>query len=218
MKNRHALRRSGLLPKLVIMAKEPVAGRIKTRLAREAGVTAAVRFQRSNLTHAVLRLSADPRWLTYLAVAPATAIASRMFPARGKRIAQPRGDLGTRIAAPLAGLPPGPVVIIGADIPGITRAVLARAFAALKTADAVFGPAPDGGYWLIGLTHRARRVGVFENVRWSSQHALADTRANLARFRVATIAHMRDVDDARDLAQVGAAATRLIVSVSNAAD
>ncbi len=49
---------------------------------------------------------------------------------------------------------PGPVVIIGADIPEITPDHIGRAFAALGRSDAVFGPAADGGYWLVGLKRR----------------------------------------------------------------
>ena len=98
-------------------------------------------------------------------------------------------------------MPPGPVVIIGADIPGVTRAHIARAFAALGKADAVFGPAPDGGYWLIGLKRTAPPPpGMFRAVRWSTAHALADTRATIPHLRIAVTDRLQDVDDAADLA------------------
>jgi glycosyltransferase A (GT-A) superfamily protein (DUF2064 family) len=87
------------------------------------------------------------------------------------------------------------VVIIGADIPEIRADHIARAFAALGTADLVFGPARDGGYWLIGAKGPARRVPMFANVRWSTRHALADTRANLEGRRVALLDLLDDVDD-----------------------
>ena len=98
-------------------------------------------------------------------------------------------------------LPPGPVVIIGADIPGVTRTDIDAAFRALGDADAVFGPAEDGGYWLIGLA-RGRRTapaGLFNNVRWSTVHALADTKASLGDARIAHVRTLRDVDTAEDL-------------------
>jgi glycosyltransferase A (GT-A) superfamily protein (DUF2064 family) len=94
----------------------------------------------------------------------------------------------------------GPVCIIGADIPGVTRAHVWRAFTALGAADAVFGPAPDGGYWLIGMKGvRPPPPGLFQGVRWSSPHALADTLATLPGLRVAMVNTLADVDEAADL-------------------
>lgn len=97
-------------------------------------------------------------------------------------------------------LPPGPVCIIGADIPGLQRHHIARAFHALGNSDAVFGPAPDGGYWLVGLKRVAAvPATLFESVRWSTEHALADTVASLGGLRIAEIDVLRDVDDVADL-------------------
>ena len=92
--------------------------------------------------------------------------------------------------------PKGAVVIIGADIPDVTARHVARAFAALGHADAVFGPATDGGYWLIGARGSARNTTMFGRVRWSTEHALADTLRNLAWRRVALIDVLGDIDDA----------------------
>jgi hypothetical protein len=62
----------------------------------------------------------------------------------------------------------------------------------------VLGPAEDGGYWLIGLKRtRPIPAGLFQGVRWSSPHALTDTRASLPRwFSVALLETLEDVDDA----------------------
>ena len=116
------------------------------------------------------------------------------------RIPQGRGDLGDRMGRLMRGMPPGPVCIIGGDIPGIRRAHIARSFAALGGHDAVFGPAPDGGYWLVGLK-RANPLPptLFHNVRWSSEHALADSIASLPGKRIAQVATLNDVDTAKDL-------------------
>jgi glycosyltransferase A (GT-A) superfamily protein (DUF2064 family) len=93
-----------------------------------------------------------------------------------------------------------PVCLIGADIPGITRAHIARAFAGLGNHDAVFGPADDGGYWLVGAKHPARLPhGLFSNVRWSTEHALADTLRTLPGWRIALTDTLRDVDTGADL-------------------
>ncbi len=96
-------------------------------------------------------------------------------------------------------LPPGPVVIVGSDIPDIAPNHIAKAFRALGDNDAVFGPATDGGYWLVGLRRRPRFLDPFAGVRWSSVHALADTLANLAGRRVAFVDLLSDVDDGDSL-------------------
>jgi hypothetical protein len=89
---------------------------------------------------------------------------------------------------------------VGSDIPGVRAADVAAAFRALDgRADAVFGPAEDGGYWLVGLGPRRPR-DPFRGVRWSGPHALADTLANCRGRRVALLRRLRDVDDAADLA------------------
>ena len=93
-------------------------------------------------------------------------------------------------------LPPGPAIIVGSDIPDLSPDHVARGFAALGRADMVLGPAADGGYWLIGLSPRARAIDPFQGVRWSSPWALADTeRALPAGFRLALIDRLADVDD-----------------------
>ena len=85
-------------------------------------------------------------------------------------------------------------VLIGSDIPAIQPRHIAVAFQRLGAADAVFGPALDGGYWLVGLNRR-RPVFPFKNVRWSTRHALEDSVANLGARRVAFAARLMDVDD-----------------------
>ena len=182
------------------MVKAPVAGRSKTRLGREIGMVPAAWWARHQLAR-LARTLPDPRWDTVLAVAPDSAVVSAALPAL-PRLPQGPGDLGDRMARVFRALP-GPVLIVGADIPGITRAHVAAGFAALGADDAVLGPAPDGGYWAIGLkrTHPLP-PGLFDGVRWSSPHALADTRAGLGDRRVAFLPPLRDVDTAADLKRV----------------
>ncbi|MFX0546407.1 TIGR04282 family arsenosugar biosynthesis glycosyltransferase [Roseovarius sp. S1116L3] len=188
-------------PTLVIMLKEPRPGRVKTRLGREIGMIAAAWWFRHQ-TARLLREVEDPRWQMVLAVAPDRAgMASRVWPAHLPRVAQGQGDLGARMARLLRGVGQGPLCIIGGDIPGIRRGHIARAFGALGGHDAVFGPAHDGGYWLIGLKRRGGiPAGFLQNVRWSTEHALQDSIATLPGARVAHIDTLRDVDTAADLA------------------
>jgi hypothetical protein len=187
---------------LVIFLKEPRPGRVKTRLGREIGMTDAAWWFRHQSARLIRRLGGDRRWRTVLAVSPDNeGLASRVWPAHLPRWPQGQGDLGGRMARALQGMPPGPVIIVGADIPGVTPAHVAAGFSLLGRHDAVLGPAPDGGYWMIGLRRggRAMPMGLFQGVRWSTSHALADTVAGLAPLHVGFGATLRDVDEAADL-------------------
>ena len=187
-------------PVLAIMVKAPAAGRSKTRLGREIGMVPAAWWARHQLAR-LARTLPDPRWDIVLAVAPDTAVASGALPAL-PRLAQGPGDLGDRMVRVFRALP-GPTLIVGADIPGITQAHIAAGFAALGSHDAVLGPAPDGGYWAIGLKRtRPLPPRLFDGVRWSSPHALADTLATLDGRRIAFLAPLHDVDTAADLKRV----------------
>jgi len=188
---------------LVIMLKTPRPGRVKTRLGRGIGNIDAVWWFRHQTARLTRNLSRDPRWQTWLAISP-DPNGPDWRHAATHRISQGRGDLGARMGRVFRTLPPGPTVIIGGDIPGISPALIQSAFQSLGTSDATFGPATDGGYWLIGLARRNGRVPqtLFQNVRWSSPDALADTIASLGSARHTRIATLQDVDTSDDLAKV----------------
>lgn len=190
----------GLPNHLVIMAKLPVAGRVKTRLAAEIGATEAVRFYRALLSDTVRRLAVGRRWHTWIALTPDSAVDQFVLtaPRSATIIPQGAGSLGERMQRLMDRLPPGPAVIIGSDIPGITRGDIAAGFKVLGSADAVFGPAADGGYWLVGQRRFPRDIKLFNNVRWSSEHALADTLMNVPNRRVALLRTIADLDEEAD--------------------
>jgi uncharacterized protein len=181
------------------MAKMPVAGGVKTRLAREIGVARATGFARQAAAALLQRVGFDRRWQTILAVAPDYGIHSRAWPRGLARLPQGGGDLGARMQRIFDRGPAGPMLIVGTDVPGIRLAHIAEAFRLLGRHDAVLGPATDGGYWLVGLRRHPRVLRPLANVRWSSPHALADTLANLKGHAVAFVATLRDVDSASDL-------------------
>ncbi|MEO1138868.1 MAG: TIGR04282 family arsenosugar biosynthesis glycosyltransferase [Pseudomonadota bacterium] len=189
---------------LVVMLKEPRPGRVKTRLGREMGLTQAAWWFRHQAARLIRRLE-DPRWQLILAVSPDHAgLQSRVWPPHLERMPQGSGDLGARMSRILRVRPPGPVCIVGADIPGISCAHVARAFGALGSHDVVFGPARDGGYWLIGAKRvGALPAGLLRPVRWSSEHALADSIATLPDRRIATLDVLQDVDTLADLKTLG---------------
>lgn len=183
------------------MLKEPRPGCVKTRLGRDIGMTRAAWWFRHQ-TARLLRKVDDPRWELILALSPDhDGMQSRVWPAHLPRLPQGPGDLGDRMARVLRAMPPGPACVIGGDIPGITPAHIARGFASLGGNDAVFGPATDGGYWLVGLRHPGYApAGFLQNVRWSSEHALADSMNSLHGKRIGLCDRLADVDDAADLA------------------
>ncbi|MCC7275095.1 MAG: TIGR04282 family arsenosugar biosynthesis glycosyltransferase [Alphaproteobacteria bacterium] len=183
---------------LIVFARAARLGRGKRRLARDIGMVWAWRFQRVQTAALLRRLAADRRWRTVLAVTPDRAAAEpRPWPASCALLPQGTGDLGSRMARALAAPPPGPVVLVGADVPGIAPRHVADAFRALGDHDVVFGPALDGGYWLIGLRRRPRPAPRgFGRVRWSTAHALADSIAAIGPGRrVALVDELEDVDD-----------------------
>jgi rSAM/selenodomain-associated transferase 1 len=186
---------------LIVFLKSPRAGRVKTRLGREVGMgRAAMLFRR--MTEITLRETRNGSWRTVLAIEPPAELHANasLWGYNCPRVAQAPGDLGARMAAAMRAVAAGPVVIIGADAPGLRARRIADAFAALGSADAVFGPAEDGGYWLIGLARRRPAPRLFDGVRWSSSHALADSIASLPpSFATAFLPVLRDIDDAKDL-------------------
>lgn len=188
------------MPKLVLMTKTPRMGRVKTRLARDIGVVPAWHFYRTTVTKIVRDIGEDPRWQTLLAVAPFEGLNDQgFFPPHLSRVPQGEGNLGDRMGRLMSQLPAGPVVMIGGDSPGITKAHIAEAFKALGQADAVFGPAHDGGYWLVGLKRHPHVPHIFQNVRWSTEHALSDTLQNCTRLNVVTLEARSDIDTGADL-------------------
>lgn len=180
------------------MVKEPRPGRVKTRLGRALGMTRAAWWYRHQ-TARVMRRMKDPRWDILLAVSPdREGMLSRVWPERIARIPQGPGDLGQRMARALCATH-GPTVLIGSDIPGVEPEHIARAFRALGQAPSVIGPAPDGGYWLVGLRHpRFASSGIFRGVRWSHPETRKDTLPTLPQ-PVALIDTLSDVDEAADL-------------------
>ena len=195
--------RSGWHPRLVMFVKAPRAGRAKTRLAKDIGAARAAGFYRHATQTLTQRLGRDPRWQLLMAVDPPCVLESgweNIWPPHLTRIGQGGGDLGDRMGRVFEKLPPGPVLIIGSDAPQISTAQIAQAFKKLRGADAVFGPAPDGGYWLIGMRRDYAAPNLFENVRWSTEHALKDTIKTLpSTYRISYLSELDDVDEGADL-------------------
>ena len=185
---------------LVIMAKAPKIGQVKSRLANQIGAFAAYKFYYNTMKNTIIKLS-DSRWTTTIAITPDLALKSRKLWNGAKNlIPQGSGSLGNRMEKIMAKMPRGPTVIIGTDIPHIEKKHIERAFAALNSSDAVFGPSLDGGFWLVGLKRRPKVIKLFADVRWSNKNTLKDTIRNLpteANFLL--LDKLIDVDDLHSL-------------------
>jgi rSAM/selenodomain-associated transferase 1 len=195
------------LEHLLIFAREPVLGRVKTRLAADIGPAAALATYREllALTAATVAAAQIPAtvWLAEAPTPPADPTQPRPeWPALPWRVQPPADSLGERmrhafVEAFAAGA--ARVLIIGTDCPGLTADLLLRALDQLVTHDVVVGPAADGGYYLLGMSEL--QANLFANKQWSTATVLADTLADAARLglRVAQLPTLADVDSARDL-------------------
>lgn len=183
-------------PQLYIFAKKPGMGAAKTRLARGIGPTHAQRISRA-MSAQILRNVTDPRWDTTLYVAPALAIGTVPAWDGTPQRPQPTGSLSPRLAEVFSGAK-RPVLVIGTDCPQITASDIADALKALRNAPFVFGPAIDGGFWLMGAV-APLKPDVFNGVRWSSEDTLSDLEAKL-NGSIARLRTLTDVDDAQGLA------------------
>ncbi len=178
---------------VIVFARAPRLGTVKRRLARSIGDRAALRFHVAMLTRLLRALARCRRFDVVLAVTPDRA--HIRAPARVRIVPQGHGDLGRRMSRALGRS--RRAALIGCDIPLAGAGDMRAAFAALGTADAVFGPATDGGYWLIALGPR-RPANLFGHARWSTEHALADTLLQFRQHRVAFIRTLSDVDTVAD--------------------
>lgn len=183
---------------LVIMAKEPLPGRVKTRLAKEVGSTVAAWWFRHQLKKTIRNLN-DPRWDINISLSPDFFVKkSKFWPSKIKCIPQGKGDLGHKMRNILSLFFNRPVCIIGGDIPGITRLEISKAFKKLASRKFVIGPAEDGGFWLIG--HQGKPpTKLFDGVRWSSPWAYLDTIETFEGRSFSCLSKLRDVDSLLDL-------------------
>ena len=182
---------------LMLFVRAPRLGGGKRRLARAIGDVATLRFERLMIALLLRRLARDRRWHMRIAVTPdKMRCHARRWRGRVEATGQGGGDLGIRMRRALAACPPGPVVLVGADIPALNAHHVAAAFRVLGGHDLVFGPAEDGGFWLVGARRRPRLPRLFERVRWSSPFAFADTLAALPHgVTVGFVERLEDVDD-----------------------
>lgn len=189
------------------MAKAPVLGQVKTRLAKSVGNERALQIYRQLLNETLRLASAAQRRLSWRVAWHVTGTGAKDWiegfaPAEHERKIQTGGDLGTRMQSAFAAelQQSDRVMMIGADCPQLTLEYLQAAADALSAATAVFGPARDGGYVLIGLKKMV--APLFNGPRWSSEHTLSDTLTIAEKIGIVydLRPELQDLDTASDLA------------------
>lgn len=184
---------------LILFLKRPVAGRVKTRLAKTTGPEKVLRVYAAlvrRTVEAAARSGAD-----VFAFMDSPGDPGFVFPADFRVKVQQGTELGERMAQAFQEVFTegyGKVVIIGSDCPQMSPGVLGEAFRYLNAAPVVIGPAADGGYYLLGMT--AYVPGIFALSRWSHSGVLAETLRILQGKRTgyALLAELSDLDTEAD--------------------
>ncbi len=202
--------------RMLVVAKAPVPGQVKTRLGADIGMAAAAELAAAALldTLAACTEAVGPQ-RCHLSLAGdvagdlAGAVEREALAAAlaGWTVTPQHGDtFAARLVAAHHDVP-GPVVQIGMDTPQVTSALLLAAAAGLAGADAVLGPAPDGGWWVLALRDPSRAAPLL-TVPMSTPTTYDETRAALetAGLRVGTTTQLRDVDTVADARLVSEAA------------
>lgn len=191
--------------RLLLFAREPKLGRVKTRLEPVLGVDGCLELHRALLRRAAETLSSAQlaAWQLWVDgdVSHPEFLAQRESAAVHR---QQGGDLGARMLnaanTALRDQEVEYVLIVGADCPAVDAGYLTEALQALnRGAEVVLGPAEDGGYVLIGL--RKARPELFSGVRWGQSSVLAETVANCRASAIEPVLldTRWDVDRASDL-------------------
>lgn len=186
--------------RLLVFAREPIAGEVKTRLASEIGSAAAACVYRQLLDY-TLRVASKVGCEVELLLAevPRTDWSRKIgFPVRS----QIGKSLGERILNALMGAfreGATRTLVIGSDCPYLSAHHLREGFVALQKSRVVLGPAGDGGYWLIG--QRMPAVDIFSGISWSHPSTLAQTRARLRELAIGweELELLDDIDTGEDL-------------------
>ncbi|MBD0838392.1 MULTISPECIES: DUF2064 domain-containing protein [unclassified Streptomyces] len=182
---------------LLVIAKEPRPGRVKTRLTPPFTPEEAAALAEASLADTLGVVARTParRRVLVLDGSPGP-----WLPPGFEVVPQCAGGLDERLATAFAGCA-GPTLLIGMDTPQVTPDLLSVDF---TDCDAYFGPAADGGFWALGLSRPD--PSRLRGVPMSTPHTGAHQRARLADLRVRDLPVLRDVDTADDARAVAEAA------------
>lgn len=196
-----------LAAQLIVIAKEPVPGRVKTRLTPPFTPREAALLAEAALTDTLAAAAVAPVARRVLALAGSPG---PWLPSGFDVIAQSGGGLDERLGNAFADTYAGlaqPMVLIGMDTPQVTPSLLTAAVTPLVTgeADAVFGPAADGGFWLLGLRRPDASLTLGVPMSTSDTGRIQLERLTAAGLRVAAVPELTDVDTVAEAERVAAA-------------
>ena len=192
---------------VVVMARPPVPGECKTRLAASIGARAAAELAAAMLgdvLDAAARLPAAER---VLLAAPGGASTLAELAPPGWRVANQRGDdLGERLENAVVDLGASDrrLVVLGSDSPTLPVELLAASLERLRPGRVLLGPTEDGGYWVIGVA--ARELDIFRDVPWGTEAVYQATRqrCDALGLEIVETASWYDVDDHRAMERLAA--------------
>ncbi|MEW9549066.1 TIGR04282 family arsenosugar biosynthesis glycosyltransferase [Nonomuraea sp. NPDC050783] len=193
-------------PQYLIIAKEPVPGKVKTRLTPPFSPVQAAALAEAALRDSLRAVAATPAAQRVLAL---DGLPGGWLPPGIVVIPQRGGGLDERLAAAFSDahrLRPGPAVLIGMDTPQVTPELLRAAGEALDSHDAVLGPAADGGFWLLGLRRPGPELVLGVPMSHPETGKLQLDRLERAGLSVRLLPELIDVDTAADAATVAAQA------------
>lgn len=200
MKRDRAARGADAPRALAILARYPLPGAVKTRLAASIGDEEAAALYKAFLQDLACRFAADAREDGYSLIWAQTPGQGdlRDVVGRGARVMEQRGeDLAERLhtlAADLASTGYERIVMIGSDMPQLPCARVRAAFDMLLWRDVTLGPAEDGGYYLVGLRAASEPPDIFRGISMSTPQVLAHTLRRIARQRLTAALLPTDFD------------------------
>jgi rSAM/selenodomain-associated transferase 1 len=176
-------------PALIVFAREPIAGRVKTRLIARVGAAVAARLADAFISDALAKAAAfEGCRLVIAGDAPGSAHDSRYFQRLARRFGaeladQGEGDLGQRMARVLRRYKDAPgAVLFGTDTPSLPPAFISQSIDDLREVPVVVAPALDGGYYLVGVC--GLMPDIFGAIEWGSGKVMEQTLRHLSRLRI----------------------------------
>jgi rSAM/selenodomain-associated transferase 1 len=192
-------------PSLILFAKVPIAGKVKTRLQSHLSPQQCAEVAKILLEESLKKATQAWRGQVILSVAQVgdddlshPFIQQLQAKYDCKLTVQPDGDLGQRMAETFA-LMDSPCVIMGCDVPHLDSAILNKAYQSLQQGESIIGPSEDGGYYLIGLQECRRSL--FEGIKWGGETVFSETlrRAKKDQLNIELLEQTYDIDQWHDL-------------------
>ena len=184
---------------ILLFVKYPEPGRVKTRIAASVGPEKAAAIYKQLVARVWSQLPADAQIVVCYDPPGRGDEVRAWLPHAARYEPQVAGDLGTRLRAAVDGAFANgatQVAVIGSDCVELKPEIFAETWETLELSDIVLGPTSDGGYYLVAL--RSPMPAIFQNIRWSTEHTLADTMAQAGSASVHLLRNLNDVDTYED--------------------